>query len=61
MELIGKDLSLFEINNQLADKGFFVTSTRRDDYMGSDGVDLLGDFRACLLCDRNDAGNDAAL
>src|SRR6267142_4580704 len=30
--------------------------------MGAYRVDLLGDLRACLLCDRNDAGNnDAAL
>jgi NADH-quinone oxidoreductase subunit B len=27
MELVGKDSSFFEINNELADKGFFVTST----------------------------------
>jgi hypothetical protein len=24
MELVGKDSSFFEINNELADKGFFV-------------------------------------
>ena len=27
MELVGKDSSFFEVNDELADKGFFVTST----------------------------------
>jgi NADH-quinone oxidoreductase subunit B len=27
MELVGQDSSFFEVNNELADKGFFVTST----------------------------------
>jgi len=61
MELVGKDSSFFEINNELADKGIFRHLNRRNDYMGADRVDLLGDLGACLLCDRNDAGNDAAL
>ena len=55
MELVGQDLSFLEINNELADKGLFVTSTDEMIYMGADRVDLLGDLRACLLCDRNDA------
>ena len=44
MQLVGKDASFLEINNELADKGFFVTSTdRRTDCLGADRVDLLGE------------------
>ena len=49
-----------DINDELADKGFLVTST--DDHpMGPHGLLDVDDLRPCLLCSRDDAVVDAPL
>jgi NADH-quinone oxidoreductase subunit B len=61
MELVGKDSSFFAINDELADKGFFVTSTDEMITWARTGSIYWVTFGARLLCGRDDAGHDAAL
>ena len=59
---IGADDAFFgEINDELADKGFLVTSSDALITLGPHRVADVDDLRSCLLRCRNDAHVDAAL
>ncbi len=61
-KLIGQDDAFFgELNSELADKGFLVTSSRRPDHLGAHRLADVDDLRPGLLRGRDDAGVDAAL
>ncbi len=55
------DAFFLSINDQLADKGFLVTSTEDLIALGAHRLFDVDDLRACLLRRRNDAGFHAAL
>ena len=55
------DPYFLEVNHELSDKGFFITTDRQSDHLGAHGIADVDDLRSRLLRDRDDADVDAAL